>query len=75
MINELKGLIISSVLKDKSLVDIELYKVNKTKTELQDFELDEVPDLEDTIREVFAREPKCVYPDQIPWHITLISFC
>lgn len=56
MINELKGLIISSVLKDKSLVDIELYKVNKTKTELQDFEHDEIPDLEDTIREVFARE-------------------
>lgn len=56
MINELKGLIISSVLKDKSLVGIELYKVNKTKTELQDFEHDEIPDLEDTIREVFARE-------------------
>lgn len=53
-IHELKSLIISSVLKDKTLVDITLYKVNMTEKEFEDFDFEEVLlDPEDTIREVF----------------------
>lgn len=71
-IHELKSLIISSVLKDKTLVDIALYKVNKTEQDCQgfDFNFYEVLDPEDTIGKVFAGRhlsSKCVN--------ILIGFC
>lgn len=70
-IHELKSLIISSVLKDKTLVDITLYKVNMTEKEFEDFDFEEVLlDPEDTIREVFPGRhlsSKCVN--------ILIGFC
>lgn len=64
-IDDLKRLIVSFVLKDQNVVDLELYKINKTEREFEDDHyVEECLDPEATIGEVFASDcprPQCVH--------------